>query len=271
MSDDVVGAQAPGEAAPQTTVPTPGETAQPGETGEVKQEQPPKTFTQAELDREISKRLGRQERKLRNELLGLVREKINPPTPPAEEPKQVEPKLDQFKDWDEYNRALIRHEAEKIVAEREKKTQANQAVNEHAKRQAEIASAHTSRVDQAKGRYEDYDDVVDPILELNVPSYIVELVGGSDKSADLLYKLGENPKEFLRIAKLAPVAAARELAKLELSIAAPAKPASSAPAPVPTIVGKSSESTADPSDKDGTDVWMRKEWARMKKAGKLPV
>ena len=266
MSEDMdVGTT--GLADPSTTAPDPGSTAEP--VVETPTQEQPRTFTQAELDREIGKRLERQERKIRRELVGLVREQVRPPEQP-QEPK-VEPKLDQFKDWDAYNQALIDHRVEQRLAEREQRNEAKQRDQVSAQRQGAIAKEHQERVASAKERYEDFDDVVDPILELTVPSHVVDLIAGADRSADLMYKLGENPKEYLRIAKLGPVAAARELAKLEASIADPVKKASSAPAPVTPLNGQATDSSVLPSDKDDDATWRRKELLRMKKAGKRPV
>ena len=269
MSDDVVVGTPTEIADSQTPAPSPGETASTGEGQVTEQVEQPKTFTQADIDKAVRDRVAREQRKYERRI-GQIEAKLNAP-PVQETPRPVEPKLEQFKDWDAYNEAKIEFKVQQELVKLESSRAVHQASQTRAQREAELAREHGARVDAAKDRYEDFDDVVEPILSLNVPSYIVDLVGESEKSADLLYKLGENPKEFLRISRLPAVAAARELAKLELSIAEPAPKVSSAPAPVPAVVGKTSSASTLPSDKDDMETWMKKERARMRKAGTHPT
>jgi hypothetical protein len=263
MSDDVDVAPATEIADSQTPAPSPDETASPGEGQVTEQVEQPKTFTQADIDKAVRDRVAREQRKYERRI-GQLEAKVNAP-PVQEVPKPVEPKLEQFKDWDAYNAAMVDFRVDQKLAAREALSANQQAIQTRAQREAELQRAHIARVDAAKDRYEDFDDVVEPILSINVPGYIVELVGESEKSADLLYKLGENPKEYLRIAKLPPVAAARELAKLESSIAEPEKPTSNAPPPVPKIVGKSSAPLDYPdARRQSTEEWMRAREAQIK-------
>lgn len=269
--DDVNSAEAL-EPAVSDTAPVPSDTASEGESGnDAKQAEPPKVLTKADLDAAAAQARAREQRKYERRI-GQLEAKLDArlSAPVQENPKPVEPKLEQFKDWDAYNEAKIAFKVREEVAQLEAQRANQQATQTRAQREAELQRAHVARVDAAKDRYEDFDDVVEQILSINVPGYIVEMVGESEKSADLLYKLGENPKEYLRIAKLPPVAAARELAMLESSIAPPEAKVSSAPAPVPAIVGKASAASTLPSDKDDFETWRKKEYARMRKAGTHP-
>lgn len=113
-----------------------------------------------------------------------------------------------------------------------------------AARQAAIAED----LPDARAKYADFDKAF-AIAQSDVVSVALsELIIESDMALDLAYHLGSNPEVARRLSGMSPVAAARELGRLEATISAPKpKLQSSAPAPISPvksggIAGKSPES-----------------------------
>jgi len=97
--------------------------------------------------------------------------------------------------------------------------------------------------DAGKSEYSDFDDAVKTLGTAGVMhGDFLETVTDSPESHKLIYHLGQNPEEALRIAQLPPTKQAREIVRLEASLSKPAaqKPISKAAAPIRPIDGKSS-------------------------------
>ncbi len=95
-----------------------------------------------------------------------------------------------------------------------------------------------------------------------VPTPFIEAVLDTDKPAELLHWLGNNPDEAAAFVNLTPSQIGRRLAKLEERIAREAKSTSSAPTPLRPVQSRSTAG-AEPQDTDSVDDWMRKERARV--------
>lgn len=261
--------------ASEQTAAEPGQTAaQPPETAtteapaeqSAETKEPEKRFTQEELDRQIRLRVAREQRKYERRL-GELEARVHTPQPQAQSQSAAEPKLDAFPDYESYQRALIRHEAEKLVAEREQRHQSQASQAEQQRRMADLSRQFEAREDAAREQIEDYDDVVGLLRPGALPPHAVEVIGESDMGPQLLYKLASEPKLVAEIARLSPAAAARRLVKLEAEIEKP-KPKSQAPEPVRPLSGRAADASDMPSDKDDIDTWLRKERARMEKMGR---
>jgi hypothetical protein len=95
-----------------------------------------------------------------------------------------------------------------------------------------------------------------------LPTPFMEAVFESDKPAELLHYLGNNPEEAAAFANLTPAQTGRRLARLEDQLKQGAKSASSAPAPLRPVNARSAPGNL-PSDDDDTKTWMLKEQARL--------
>ena len=115
------------------------------------------------------------------------------------------------------------------------KAEAQQTAQKAQSEQARLES-YAERADAFSETKDDYYDVAhDP--DLQVSEAMREVILESDHGPQLLYHLGENPKESSRISRLSPVSAALELGKLEARLTAPSQSkTSSAPAPVKPVV-----------------------------------
>ena len=209
--------------------------------------EPPKTFTQEELDAAISKRLAREQRKWEREQAA----KAAPAPAPA---VGEQPTTD----------AEILARAEEIATQREQQKQV-----------AQITEAYHDREETAREKYDDFDQVAyNP--KLPITDAMAETIRESDVGPEIIYHLGSNPAEAKRIAQLSPLSQAKEIGKLEDKLASnpPAKKVSSAPAPIKPVSGRASSAptydTTDPRSIESmsTSEWIAKERERqMKKLG----
>lgn len=197
--------------------------------------------------------------------------------PPKQEPQQpqgdfippgypAEPALDAFEDWDAYNRAMVRWEAGRLLAERD--YQAEQTKAKTAKQT--VLDGHAARMEAATAKYEDMDEVfaLAPAISFNNTTW--DAIIESDQSADIAYHLAKNPQEAERIVSLSPVQQIKEIARLEdkfKGASAPVKRVSQAPKPV-NPVGDAGEAPAVDPDKMSDDEWLKFERERLAKLGR---
>ena len=216
---------------------------------EPKQEEQPKTFTQAEVDALIQKRLVKEARRQARNAEQVARERV----------LANEPRREEFRDDEAFSQAHIEHLAEKKAAEK-------LAQRERAEQQERAAEAFLEKAEKAQERYPDFQMVVgNPTLAINDGMY--EFIADSEHGPDVAYFLGKNPMKAAQIAQMSPIKAARELSRIESEIASkPKANPSKAPEPISPVGtrGKSSVS-ALPSDDDDIETWMKKEQARSRR------
>lgn len=249
-TQDLAEQSAPVVTADENAVPnTPEATAA---DGEVETKQAERTFTQAELDAAIQKRLLKEERRVHRRVEQQLREQAQRPAPEA-------PKREAFADDEAFLGAHIQHQArqqaEQLFAERERAREVE--------RRNETFLAKAEAVAE---RYADFDEVIgNPALPIN--DAMAEFISDSDVGPELAYHLGKNPLKAARIAEMSPIKAARELTRLEAELVSKPKPkTSNAPEPI-TPVGIRGKATTSslPSDDDDIATWMRKEQARTRR------
>jgi hypothetical protein len=246
MSDEVL-AEAPAPEQVATAAPEP-EIAAPVET----QPESPKSFSQEELDAAIGKRLAREQRKWERE----ARQAEAPKPVPVE---HVTP--EQYTTTEEYVEALTTSKAQQIVQQQQ-----------YAKQQQELLGSYHEKEEDARGRYEDFEQVAyNP--KLQITDVMAQTIQAADNGPDIAYYLGTNPKEADRIARLTPILQAKEIGRLEAKVASePAtKRTSSAPAPISPVTARGGHSgsfdTTDPRSLKTmtTSQWIDAERARQVK------
>jgi hypothetical protein len=216
----------------------------------------PKTFTQEELDAAIGKRLAREQRKWEREQQRKAEEaQAVRSAPPADLPP-----VDQFESPEAYAEALAYRKAEELLAQREQ-----------AKQQAALLEGYHEREEQAREKYEDFEQVAyNP--NLRITNVMAETIQASDIGPDVAYFLGANPKEADRISRLSPFLQAKEIGKIEakLSDNPPAKKTTSAPAPIAPVTARTSGATAyDTTDPRSTKTMSVSEWIEAERARQM--
>lgn len=218
-------------AAPETVAP---ETT----TEEVAETKPAKTFSQEEVDALIGKRLAREQRKWEREQKSKAVEPIAQTT--AEPLEQQLP----------VGQDIIQQKAEELIQQREVQ-----------KQKAEIEDAYAEREEDAREKYEDFEQVAyNP--RLRITDAMAETIKSSEIGPDLAYWLGSNPKEADRISRLSPLQQAREIGKIEIKLASdpPVKKTTSAPAPITPVTSRGSTPTYDTTDPRSLKTMSTSEW-----------
>lgn len=190
----------------------------------------------SELTREKHEAIRRAERaeQLAQQALSLAKPK------PAETAADDEPRQEQFSKYEDYVRALARYDAAQA---------AKSVLGDHQK-QATVADKEKARVERAKtfdrearaqGKgIEGFDEALETVRSDDFPMTpaIAEYLLDADNKAAMVKYLADNDDEAFRISRLGPVAAVKELAKVEARLSAKPKPkTSSAPPPPATVSG----------------------------------
>lgn len=202
-------------------------------------------FFRREL-RRINRGYKEENDQLRAELEAVKARLVRPPSAAPAPPVPQEPKEPKEKDFDTHeefvsarekfieDRAVYR--AKKAAAEEiaafQKKVQKqleqedqDAAVRAQAKLREQADKQFAEQVDDARERYEDFDEVVfDP--NLKITSAMDYFVHKSPKGADVAYHVASNPKEAERISKLPDVRQIIELGKIEAKFLSEEKPPS---------------------------------------------
>lgn len=148
------------------------------------------------------------------------------------------PIADNFDTHAEYVEALTDWKTEQKFKEREQNAEKVNLQNERQK----IVAAYNERAKSFAEKNEDYFDVIESVDDIQLPVAFQEIILTSDNSAELTYELAKNREELARIAKLPPLALAREIGRIETRLlkASDSKPIESkkitnAPKPIETI------------------------------------
>lgn len=172
------------------------------------------------------------------------------------------PKAADYESYEAFMEDLADWKADQKLAERERQRE-QETQQERATREFnELRSTFAERIEQAAEKYEDFEEVAFS-EDVPVSEAMATAIMQSELGPDLLYHLGQNPKEAARIAKLPPIAAVRELGKLEAKLSEPpTKRASKAPEPIKPVGGRA-EVEKDPSDMTDKEFaeWRRKQIA----------
>lgn len=204
-----------------------------------------KTFTQEELDAIVGKRLAREQRKWEREQQQRLAEQQAKRTPSVDLTPQ------DFASYDQYAEALAERKAEELLVQREA-----------AKQYAEILEAYHDREEEARDKYDDFEQVAYN-ESLPVTDVMAQSIQASEVGPDILYWLGSNPKESARIARLSPILQAKEIGKIEASLSSnpPVRKTSTAPAPIDPVTARSKGAPRyDTTDPRSTKTMSTSEW-----------
>jgi hypothetical protein len=179
---------------------------------------------------------------------------------PAEE-KQVtaegKPDPEKFESYADYLEALTDWKVEQREKDREAKARTERVQSE----QQKVAETYKARVSEFEKTHDDFHEVIESSQVVAGPTLVAAILD-SDMGPAIAYELAKNEEEFERINSLSPLAAAREIGKLEAKLkSAQEKPAAKtttkAPAPI-SQVGKGSAKVA--KDPDNMPYQEFKKW-----------
>ena len=234
------------------------------------------------------KRLGGWQRKIKklqeqNEtLLELLRsggkdaKPAQEKTATQEEKPPVKPKLADFKTWEEFDEAKDKYHEDLAKFESKKAVENYKAEHKQQSQQQTIADGWAAQCAEAEKEFADFKEVA---FSSDVPmsDAMMQAIVTSEFGAKVAYELGKDPDEAERISKLSPVAAIREIGKIESRIAGktPAAedkdkeddvpPAASTRAPRPPVpVRKTASNPSDLDDKIPYKEWLRRREAQLR-------
>lgn len=243
--------QAPAQnTAEQAPASQPGSETKPDTDGD----DPEKRRQSRRFERRLDKAYRREaEARARADLLEKQLAEVRAQARPADDPGA--PRLENFKDIEEYAAAKAKHEADKALKEH----QAKQRTEAQKREQAELLEAWEAKAERAASKYDDFEEVVG---EMTPNSALAVAIMEAENSEDIAYYLGKNLKEAERIAKLSPRAQIREIGRLEEKLLAnpPTKPKtpSKAPAPINPVTAAAPVATDTPSESDDIGQWIKK-------------
>jgi hypothetical protein len=167
------------------------------------------------------------------------------------------PKEEDFKgDFLAFERAQTAYEVRKAIQEDRQRDQAQaRSAAEQAVLQ-DMIDDHADRVAEFKTKVPDFDDVIKGVAGKHpLNESLFRLLIESDKSAHLAYHLAKNPDRIDRLNAMSPVAAAREIGRIESRLSLPQpKKQTQASKPVTPPKGGAAPSSQD-SELEG---WLKK-------------
>jgi hypothetical protein len=112
--------------------------------------------------------------------------------------------------------------------------------------QAKQVQSYVEKRDAFKTTHTDFDELMEDVADIPVSLVVQDIIITSEHGPALAYELAKNKEEFARINKLSPMAAARELGRLEAKFSSQASQekktetkTTKAPAPLAPVRGSS--------------------------------
>ena len=269
MSTENASAQAEGQQQPADT------TQQNGTDTANQETQTEKTFTQAEVNEMIQRRVAKAERQmarsnnsgeiaeLREEIRALKEAKANPESKSEAKP----PKRDDFDTYEDYIEARAEYRADqkvqKAIEAMKGESKADKEQSSKAENDREFQKLVRSRIEAGRKDFADFDATITEAIEdgiLDTRSAMYQVLIDSDIAHKLAYHLAKNPSEARRIMDMSPAGQAREIGKLEDKLSAKKERQDT----MDPLGGRANTSSGLRDDMS-TDAWIKKREADLKK------
>jgi hypothetical protein len=156
---------------------------------------------------------------------------------------QQAPKLEDFGyDTEAYQQAVFQYAQAKTQEQAQayfEQQRQQEAQYQEQRRFESLMQEHNAREAKFVKAVPDYNEAVEYLVSnIQFNKDLVEVIGESDRSPDILYYLATNFDEAANIADMPPHRAAAHIARLEAKLAnKQAKPVTKAPPPAPTLTG----------------------------------
>lgn len=135
----------------------------------------------------------------------LAAQQAAPATQPAGEPTP-----DNYKNWDDYTKALTKYTAEQVVKE-------TLSERDQTSKKQTATETWNNRADEARKLYEDYDDALASFDDVPVRKDITDALLESEVGPKVAYYFTEHPEELDAINKggVSPFAIAKAITRIE--------------------------------------------------------
>lgn len=174
------------------------------------------------------------EKELRLQQTQRELETLRKQSQPAETVPTEEPKLENYKTVEDWQKDHAKWAREEGKREAQKEFESKQKNEKYLSAVADL----NAREDRAREKYPDYDQVTNQIGQIimgndTLKQYMLD----SNLSHEVGYHLAKNPEKLLEITRMSPLNAMRELARLEDKVTAPPppKPVTKAPEPIKPV------------------------------------
>lgn len=158
---------------------------------------------------------------------------------PAAEVKG-EPKLEDYDDWGKYAKDVAKWEVNQAKGEFSQK----QSEEVHRVLAVKAQDEFRDRLETYAEKHDDFHEMVEEIGPL-IKGAALETLIDSKHGPEIIHHLAKNPEEAEKLSRLSPLAAAREIGRIEERLSTKSvKKTTSAPAPVKTVTGSSSASVS---------------------------
>ena len=166
--------------------------------------------------------------------------KETPVDPKQSAAAEGKPDPNKFESHTDYVEALTDWKTEQKFKEHSQKQEQSKLQAEQANR----VKSYVEKRDAFKLKQTDFDDRMEDVSDILVSPAVQDLIFSSENGPELAYELAKNREEFARINKLSPLAAARELGRLEAKFSSqssqekkPEPKTTKAPAPLAPVRG----------------------------------
>lgn len=175
-----------------------------------------------------------------------------------------EPKEADFQDEKQFIAALAAYKADERAIARQKKAVETQAVETRKSAGQSGDELFRERVRALEGTHPGIEKAIFTDDSLPISPAMAEVIRESPRGAEVAFYLSSHREEAQRIRQMPPLAAARELGRLEATLTAP-KPRTQtqAPKPVPTVSGGGTRVAKNP-ERMGHDEFRK--WSRAQEA-----
>lgn len=129
------------------------------------------------------------------------------------------PKAENFDSHEEYVEALTEWKLDQREKAKEAKQKQTQAKTEYETQ----VKTFQDKVKSFAEKHDDFNDLMDDVDDITMSIAVQEGILSSELGPELMYELAKNRSEYERICKLSPMAAVRELGKIEARISKPSE------------------------------------------------
>jgi hypothetical protein len=221
-------------------------------------------------DKPTKSKLRREKQKARIEALEVENRRLSENlraverTKPAADALSPVPERSKYTDEAEYVADLAVYKAEKSALERQVKTHETTTNNARGDAAAAKMNLFKERAMALSDRYPDIEAKVFEDRTLPMSAVMAETIMESEKGPEVAYYLSANREVAQRIKEMQPLAAARELGRIEATLSLPtSRTKTNAPPPPNTLKGSLKKVSVDPTKLQGAAY---REW-RSKQPG----